>query len=81
MPCVFGGDPDCTQCGCSASAAAHWISEKRVAGPLKAGHLLRGSMRIGSAMARLQDVAMPAWREREKISQPQEKDLVQISMD
>lgn len=81
VPCVFGGDPDCTQCGCSASAAAHWISEKRVAGPLKAGHLLRGSMRIGSAMARLQDVAMPAWREREKISQPQEKDLVQISMD
>ena len=65
-PCVLGGDPDCAQCGCSASAAAHWISGIRVAGPLKAGHLLHGSMRIGSAMARLKRVALPAWREREQ---------------
>ena len=66
-PCVFGGDPDCSQCGCSASAATHWISGMRIAGPLKARHLLHGSMRIGSAMARLQNVALPAWREREQL--------------
>ncbi len=65
-PCVFGGDPDCSQCGCSASAAAHWVSEIQLLGPLKAKHLLRGSMRIGNAMARLQHVALPAWREREQ---------------
>ena len=35
-PCVFGGNPDCSQCGCSASAAAHWISEMQLVGPLKA---------------------------------------------
>jgi MoaA/NifB/PqqE/SkfB family radical SAM enzyme len=80
-PCVFGGDPDCSQCGCSASAAAHWISEIRVAGPLKAKHLLHGSMRIGSAMARLQEVALPAWREREQDSEKSQPDLVHISMD
>jgi hypothetical protein len=81
-PCVFGGDPDCSQCGCSASAAAHWVSQMRVAGPLKAAHLLRGSMRIGSAMGRLQrHVALPAWRERALPAPPDEKNLVQISLD
>jgi organic radical activating enzyme len=79
-PCVFGGDPDCSQCGCSASAATHWISNIRVAGPLKAGHLLRASMNIGSAVARLQHVTLPAWHEREHGSQKQ-ADLVHISMD
>jgi MoaA/NifB/PqqE/SkfB family radical SAM enzyme len=80
-PCVFGGDPDCSQCGCSASAAAHWISEISVAGPLKAKHLLHGSMRIGNAMARVQDVALPAWSEREKAPPAPEEDLVHISID
>lgn len=80
-PCVFGGDPDCSQCGCSASAATHWISEMRVAGPLKAKHLLHGSMRIGNAMARLQDVALPAWRERvQPVPKPAEN-LVKISVE
>jgi MoaA/NifB/PqqE/SkfB family radical SAM enzyme len=78
-PCVFGGDPDCSQCGCSASAATHWISEKTIAGPLKARHLLHGSMAIGSAMALLQNVARPAWREREQPSEPEKISLVQIS--
>jgi MoaA/NifB/PqqE/SkfB family radical SAM enzyme len=78
-PCVFGGDPDCSQCGCSASAAAHWVSGIKLAGPLKARHLLRGSMRIGSAMARLQRVATPAWRQRGRTAPEQE--LVQITMD
>ncbi|HUA91747.1 MAG TPA: radical SAM protein [Terracidiphilus sp.] len=80
-PCVFGGDPDCSQCGCSASVAAHWVSGIKVAGPLKARHLLRGSMRIGSAMARLQRVAIPAWRQRGKTAPAREQDLVQITMD
>jgi MoaA/NifB/PqqE/SkfB family radical SAM enzyme len=80
-PCVFGGDPDCSQCGCSASAAAHWISEKRLLGPLKARHIMHGSMQIGNAVARLQRVAMPAWREREEVEPGRDPNLVQISMD
>lgn len=80
-PCVFGGDPDCSQCGCSASAAVHWISGIQVAGPLKAGHLLHGSMRIGGAVARLQHLAVPAWHEREQAPPQPEPGLVNISMD
>ncbi len=52
-PCVFGGNPDCSQCGCAASIALHWINQRRLLGPLKVGHLVRGSMGIGSLAARL----------------------------
>jgi MoaA/NifB/PqqE/SkfB family radical SAM enzyme len=80
-PCVFGGDPDCSQCGCSASAAAHWISGIRLAGPLKARHMMRGSMKIGNVMARAKHVALPSWNARDQGPAPEEKKLVQISID
>ena len=81
-PCVFGGDPDCSQCGCSASAASHWISEMRIAGPLKAKHILRESMAIGSAVARMKRLTLPAWLERANSAEPARSEgLVQISMD
>lgn len=80
-PCVFGGDPDCSQCGCSASAAAHWISGIRLAGPLKARHMMRGSMKIGNVMARMKHVARPSWNEREQGPARVEEKLVQISVE
>jgi len=54
-PCVFGGTPDCSQCGCAISSGLHWIKEESVAGPVKVGHLVRASMKIGRAVARLSD--------------------------
>ena len=51
-PCVFGGKPDCSQCGCSISSALHWIKGMPVAGPLKIDHLVRASVAIGSRVAR-----------------------------
>lgn len=80
-PCVFGGDPDCSQCGCSISAAAHWVSEVRLAGPLKVKHLIAASTGIGSAVARLKDVTLPSWRQRGQAAPRREEGLVQISMD
>jgi sulfatase maturation enzyme AslB (radical SAM superfamily) len=52
-PCVFGGDPDCSQCGCSISAGLHWIGGIKVAGPLKVRHLVRASMATGAAVNRI----------------------------
>jgi hypothetical protein len=52
-PCVFGGTPDCSQCGCSISSALHWIRDVKIAGPLKVGHLVRGSLSVGSAVRKL----------------------------
>ena len=52
-PCVFGGAPDCSQCGCSISSALHWIRTINVAGPLKVDHFVRGSIGIGKFVNRL----------------------------
>jgi organic radical activating enzyme len=52
-PCVFGGNPDCNQCGCSISSALHWIRDVKVAGPVKVGHLVQASLSAGAVMRRL----------------------------
>jgi len=52
-PCVFGGSPDCGQCGCSISSALHWIRDVKIAGPLKVGHLVRSSLSVGSAVRKV----------------------------
>lgn len=46
-PCQFGGDPDCTQCGCIASMGLAAVGHHRVAGPLTAGQIFMSSDRIG----------------------------------
>ena len=52
-PCVFGGSPDCSQCGCSISSALHWIRTIKVVGPLKVDHFVRGSIGVGKLVNRL----------------------------
>jgi sulfatase maturation enzyme AslB (radical SAM superfamily) len=51
-PCVFGGDPECSECGCAISSALHWITNQK-AGPIAARQLLDASLRIGEAVAGL----------------------------
>jgi MoaA/NifB/PqqE/SkfB family radical SAM enzyme len=46
-PCQFGGDPDCSQCGCIATLALAAVGHHRVAGALTAGHLFKASDSIG----------------------------------
>jgi hypothetical protein len=78
-PCVFGGNPDCSQCGCSISSALHWIRGIKLAGPLKAGHLVRGSLSVGSAVRKLRgDIDdLSRWRGGVRFV-GQKKGLVQI---
>lgn len=52
-PCIFGGTPDCTQCGCAISSGLHSLKTIPVVGPLKIGHLVRGSIGIGRLVNRL----------------------------
>jgi MoaA/NifB/PqqE/SkfB family radical SAM enzyme len=49
-PCQFGGDPDCSQCGCMASMGLAAVGHYRVLGGLTAGHLFQVSDRIGVAL-------------------------------
>ncbi len=78
-PCVFGGNPDCSQCGCSISSALHWIQSEKVAGPLRVGHLVNASLSIGSAVNRLRSRQRPPnrWQPGAKSSGPSTS-LVQI---
>jgi hypothetical protein len=46
-PCIFGGTPDCTQCGCAISSGLHWLKTVQLAGPVKIGRLIRSSIGIG----------------------------------
>jgi MoaA/NifB/PqqE/SkfB family radical SAM enzyme len=80
-PCVFGGTPDCSQCGCSASALVHAVREYKLLGPLKAKHFLLPSMTIGDAAARFNNGGRTSWLEREQARSQKSNDqgLVRIS--
>jgi MoaA/NifB/PqqE/SkfB family radical SAM enzyme len=56
-PCVFGGTPDCSQCGCAASTGLHWIRGIKVAGPVKVDHFISSSVKIGLIVNRLRSRA------------------------
>jgi MoaA/NifB/PqqE/SkfB family radical SAM enzyme len=49
-PCQFGGEPDCSQCGCIASMGLAAVGDYQVAGLIPAGVLFRGSALIGEAL-------------------------------
>lgn len=57
-PCVFGGDPDCSECGCAISSALHWITKEK-AGPIRGRHVLDASLKVGAAVASLRKVSQP----------------------
>lgn len=46
-PCQFGGNPDCSQCGCMASMGLAAISRHKLGGVIPVGALLKGSIKIG----------------------------------
>ena len=78
-PCVFGGNPDCSQCGCAASNGLHWIRGVRMAGPLKVGHFIQNSVRIGrfSNRLRAREIEPPRWNP-DNVPLESEDDLIQI---
>lgn len=52
-PCQFGGNPDCLNCGCIASAGLEAIGRHRIKGVIPVSQVFRGSIAIGQAVARL----------------------------
>jgi MoaA/NifB/PqqE/SkfB family radical SAM enzyme len=49
-PCQFGGTPDCSQCGCIASAGLNAVSAHRLPGGLRVGAIFETSLKIGRAV-------------------------------
>lgn len=52
-PCQFGGNPDCANCGCIASAGLAALGRHRLPGGIRVGSLFEASLRIGAAVRRL----------------------------
>ena len=50
-PCQFGGNPDCSQCGCYASAGLKAIGSHRLFGMIKVGKIFDASHKIGKAFS------------------------------
>jgi MoaA/NifB/PqqE/SkfB family radical SAM enzyme len=46
-PCQFGGNPDCSKCGCIASMGLAAIADHKLAGLLPVGAIFRASLAIG----------------------------------
>lgn len=49
-PCQFGGNPDCSQCGCMASMGLAAVASHRIAGFIPVRALLNASMSIGGVI-------------------------------
>lgn len=76
-PCVFGGTPDCSQCGCAASSGLHWIRTVKAVGPLRVGHFVGASVGIGTLVNRLRKrPSQPSRWNQAPATSP--KNLVQI---
>ncbi len=52
-PCQFGGNPDCSNCGCIASAGLEAIGRHKLAGAVPVGQVLHASLAVGRTVARL----------------------------
>jgi MoaA/NifB/PqqE/SkfB family radical SAM enzyme len=52
-PCQFGGNPDCSNCGCIASAGLEAIGRHRLWGFVPVGQIFYGSVRIGNAVEQM----------------------------
>jgi MoaA/NifB/PqqE/SkfB family radical SAM enzyme len=52
-PCQFGGTPDCSSCGCLASAGMTAIARHRLFGFVPVGSIFNGSLRVGERVRKL----------------------------
>jgi MoaA/NifB/PqqE/SkfB family radical SAM enzyme len=52
-PCQFGGNPDCSQCGCVASMGMAAVGDYKLGGVVPLQRIYETSRRMGDAVARL----------------------------
>jgi MoaA/NifB/PqqE/SkfB family radical SAM enzyme len=56
-PCQFGGNPDCSQCGCFASVGLAAVGNYKLALGVTAGDVYRASASLGKAVRKLKRAA------------------------
>ena len=55
-PCQFGGAPDCSNCGCIASAGLAAVARHRLFGFVPVGAIFAGSLKVGEQLRRLRPI-------------------------
>jgi sulfatase maturation enzyme AslB (radical SAM superfamily) len=59
-PCQFGGNPDCSSCGCMASMGLAAVADHKIGGLVPIKPLFRGSLKIGERWAQATASAVTA---------------------
>jgi sulfatase maturation enzyme AslB (radical SAM superfamily) len=54
-PCQFGGKPDCSNCGCIASAGLAAVGRHKLPGGLPVGRIFDASLQVGAAVAKMRE--------------------------
>jgi sulfatase maturation enzyme AslB (radical SAM superfamily) len=52
MPCQFGGNPDCSQCGCIATAGLEAVASYKLPIGIRAGTICEVSLKVGTFLNR-----------------------------
>jgi organic radical activating enzyme len=55
-PCQFGGTPDCSNCGCIASAGLAAVARHQLFGFIPVGAIFNGSLKLGQRVKRLRPI-------------------------
>ncbi len=71
QPCQFGGTPDCSQCGCYASAGMTAIGDHKLGGVVRVGTIFNVSQRIGNAVQKLKSSSDEQRRTSEEVPEPE----------
>ena len=61
-PCQYGGDPDCTQCGCMASVGLGALGDYKLAGVMPLRKIFDVSLAVGKGMKKIRGEAPAAAR-------------------
>lgn len=59
-PCQFGGNPDCSSCGCIASMGLASVGAHKLGGVISVGSIFQASIKIGRYRARRRQKSKPA---------------------
>jgi len=54
-PCQYGGNPDCTNCGCIASAGLSAVGRHRLPGGIRVGAIFEHSFKIGNRVKTIRE--------------------------
>jgi MoaA/NifB/PqqE/SkfB family radical SAM enzyme len=57
-PCQFGGNPDCSNCGCLASAGLEAIGRHRLKGGVPVGRIFYASLQVGKTVERIRQATI-----------------------